>query len=277
MSAPVIDFHIHPPAGKDYKPWVLEWMKGAIGEDPRAYIQRLESPERFAAFLHESGVDYGVLLAEQSPVTTGVLTNDAVAAFCRGRDDLIAFGSVNPALVADPGAEAERCLRDLGCRGLKLYPTYQSFYANDRRVYPVYAVAEHYNAPVLVHTGSSVFKGSRLKYGEPLLLDDVAVDFPRLTIVMAHSGRGFWYDQAFFLARLHENVYMEVAGLPPRNLLKYFPELERNADKVIFGSDWPGMPNIAANIAAIRSLPLREETKEKILGGNAARILGLTR
>jgi predicted TIM-barrel fold metal-dependent hydrolase len=128
--------------------------------------------------------------------------------------------------------------------------------------------------PVMIHTGASVFKGARLKYGDPLWIDDVAVDFPDLTLIQAHSGRGFWYRRAFFLARLHQNVYMEIAGLPPQKLLDYFPELEKNADKIIFGSDWPGLRSIRANIAAIRSRPLSEETKARILGQNAARILG---
>ena len=83
------------------------------------------------------------------------------------------------------------------------------------------------------------------------------------------------YGRAYFLARLHANMYMEISGLPPQKLLDYFPELERVADKVIFGSDWPGMPHIGRNIEIIRSLPLKEETVEKILGGNAARILGI--
>jgi predicted TIM-barrel fold metal-dependent hydrolase len=68
---------------------------------------------------------------------------------------------------------------------------------------------------------------------------------------------------------------MEVSGLPPQNLLTYFPDLERNADKVIFGSDWPGMRLIKRNVEVIRELPLRADSKEKILGGTAARILGL--
>ncbi|OPY59775.1 MAG: Amidohydrolase [Pelotomaculum sp. PtaU1.Bin035] len=90
---------------------------------------------------------------------------------------------------------------------------------------------------------------------------------------MTHSGRGLWYNKAYFLSRLHKNLYMEVTGLPPQKLLDYFPELERNAGKVIFGSDWPAVAVIKANIEAIRGLPLKEETKEKILGGNAARLL----
>jgi predicted TIM-barrel fold metal-dependent hydrolase len=104
-------------------------------------------------------------------------------------------------------------------------------------VYPIYVVAQSLGIPVMVHTGSSVFLGARLKYGDPLPLDDVAVDLPNLKIVMAHSGRGFWYDGAFFLARMHENVYMEIAGLPPQRLLEYFPEFERKANKILFTSN----------------------------------------
>jgi predicted TIM-barrel fold metal-dependent hydrolase len=127
----------------------------------------------------------------------------------------------------------------------------------------------------LIHTGSSVFKGSRLKYGDPLHLDDVATDFPELNLVMAHSGRGFWYDRAFFLSRLHANIYMELSGLPPSKLLTYFPELARNTDKVIFGSDWPAVPRIKENMDAIRALALPPDGVENIMGGNAARLLKL--
>jgi predicted TIM-barrel fold metal-dependent hydrolase len=169
----------------------------------------------------------------------------------------------------------ERCVKELGCSGVKLYPPYHHFYPNDARMYPLYAKAQELGVPVMAHTGSSIFKGVKHKYADPMFWDDVAVDFPNLNIVMAHSGRGVWYDHAYFLAKIHANVYMEIAGLPPQNLLSYFPELERIPDKVIFGSDWPGMPHIKRNIEIIRGLPLNEATKEKILWGNAARLLHL--
>jgi hypothetical protein len=92
---------------------------------------------------------------------------------------------------------------------------------------------------------------------------------------MAHAGRGFWYDRAFFLSRLHPNVYLEVSGLPPAKLMTYFPELPRLTEKVLFGSDWPGMPRIRQNMEEIGRLPLPAEGVERILGGNAARLLGL--
>lgn len=270
----VIDFHMHAAPYQELHSWVIDWMKGEV-EDPEAFARAMLTPEGIERFLQESGVDYAVALAELSPITTGIMSNEGVAELCRGVDRLIPFCNVNPFLVADLAGELERYVTGMGFRGLKLYPTYQHFYANDSRLYPLYAKAQELGIPVMLHTGSSVFRGARLKYGDPLYLDDVAVDFPDLTLLMVHSGRGFWYDRAYFLAKLHANLYMEISGLPPQKLLEYFPELERVADKVIFGSDWPGMPHVKRNIEMIRSLPLKEETKAKILGGNAARILGL--
>ena len=165
--------------------------------------------------------------------------------------------------------------RDHGFRGLKLYPTYQHYYPGDAMIYPIYAKARELGIPVLLHIGSSVLAGSRLKYGDPIYLDDVAVDFPELILIQSHSGRPFWYDKAFALARIHENVYMEVAGLPPQRLLSYFPELERIAEKVIYGSDWPGVPTIKENIQTLKGLTMSEDSKRKILGANAARVLGI--
>ena len=126
------------------------------------------------------------------------------------------------------------------------------------------------------HTGTSVFPASRLKYGDPIYIDDVAVDFPDLVAIITHSGRPIWYETAYTLARLRPNVYMEIAGLPPKRLLTYFPDLERVSDKVLFGSDWPSVPTLKGNIDTIRSLPLSDHAKAQILGGNAARLLKLT-
>ena len=271
----VIDFHMHAGLYHELHPWVTEWISSEI-EDPDAYVREVLTSEGIARFLNENGVDYAVALAELSPITTGSFTNEGVIDLCQKSDRLIPFCNINPFLLADLAAALERYVTEMGFRGLKLYPTYQHFYANDNRLYPLYSKAQELGIPVMVHTGSSIFRGARLKYGDPLYMDDVAVDFPDLTLLMVHSGRGFWYDRAFFLAKLHANVYMEVSGLPPHRLLDYFPELERVADKVVFGSDWPGMPHVGRNIEAIRELPLSEETKDKILGGNASRILGMS-
>ena len=274
---PVIDFHFHISHCEQIHPWVIEWAQSTFGEgDVEDYIREIMTPDGVQHFLDECGVDYAVALAELSPITTGIITNEIVSEFCQGIERLIPFCNVNPALVARLDEALERYVTEMGFRGVKLYPVYQHFYPNDRRIYPLYAKAQELDIPVMMHTGSSIFREARLKYSDPLYLDDVAVDFPDLTLIMAHSGRGFWYDRTFFLSRLHKNVYMEIAGLPPQKLLTYFPDLEKNADKVVFGSDWPGMPHIKRNIEMIRELPLAESAKEKILGCNAAQILGLT-
>jgi len=276
LSVPVIDFHIHPIYYEKYCPSAEEFIKkNQHVEDWPAFINKYGDPAEFVRYLVDNGVDYGIVLAELSPITTGICPNEYVYEFCRGQDRLIPFASVNPYMINDAGREVERLVKEMGFRGLKLYPTYNYFYPNEPLVYPIYAKAEELGIPVMLHTGSSVFKGARLKYGDPLFFDDVAIDFPGLNLLMTHSGRGLWYNKAYFLSRLHKNLYMEVTGLPPQKLLEYFPELERNADKVIFGSDWPAVTSIKSNIEAIRALPLKEETKEKILGGNAARLLKL--
>jgi uncharacterized protein len=275
---PVIDFHVHIGDPQEMKPWVVTYFQnfgkgsgaeGVIGKDGRM------DPDFLVELLKRNGVDYAVILAELSPITTGTTSNEYVSEFCRGRRELIPFANLNPFLSTRLGDELARCVWDLGMKGMKLYPTYQQFYPNDRMLYPLYAKAQELKIPVMVHTGSSLFQGSRLKYGHPVLLDDVAVDFPELTLIEVHSGRGFWYEEAFFLAKLHLRVFMEISGLPPQSLLKYFPDLEKNADKIIFGSDWPGIPGIAKNIDAIQRLPLKDDTKNKILGQNAEKILKL--
>lgn len=271
-----VDFHVHLATyDGSLHPWVVDWMRLSHPVDYEGYVARYSDPGAFEALLEEEGVDYACLLAELNPVTTGVCSNDQVREFCRGRKRLIPFCDLNPYLHTDLGGELRRKVEKEGFRGIKLYPSYQHYYLNEPRMYPLYQVAQEFGIPVLIHTGSSVFKGTRLKYANPLHLDDVAVDFPELSLVMAHSGRGFWYDRAFFLSKLHKNVYMELSGLPPAKLLTYFPELARNTDKTIFGSDWPGMPRIRHNMDAIAELPLPPEGVDAILGGNAARILKL--
>ena len=274
MARPkVIDFHVHIGQKKDWHPWVHELMKRA---DPEQFerLEEMMTPKNLERFLRRQGVDKAVILADNSPITTGVVTNKFVAKFCQGHSYFIPFCSIHP-FEDDIVKDTRRCISELGFKGVKMYPTYQHFYPNDERFYPLYETVQELEVPIMFHTGSSVFKGSRIKYGEPKLLDDVAVDFPDLKIVMAHSGRGAWYDQATLLATLHENVFMEVSGLPPQNLLKYFPSLEKVAHKVIFGSDWPTISDIKGNIETIRGLGLGKRTIEGILGENARRVLGL--
>ncbi|MDW7708893.1 MAG: amidohydrolase family protein [Deferrisomatales bacterium] len=268
----IIDFHVHLAAREHLVPASASFCDSFWGA--RGDWDTLLTPEGFDAYLEQEGVDWAVGLPEISPLVTGVTTNEYVWERFRGSRRLVLFANLNPWLTPRLDREIER-LAGLGFRGVKLYPTYQHFYPNEPRLYPLYGACQALGLPVMAHTGSSIFPGAKLKYGDPLHLDDVAADFPDLSLLLVHGGRGFWYERAEFLAQLHPNVYLEVSGLPPRNLPAYFPSLERLHRKVVFGSDWPGNPGIRHNVEAIAALPLSDQAKAAILGGNAARILKL--
>jgi len=270
----VMDFHFHVAKYHMWKPWVHEYMRNVnpkIYEDFDAFM----APKNILKLLDNEGIDYAVLLAEIAPLTTGTVENEFIVDFCRLSERLIPFASINPVTDSNPSVTLTKLVKDYEMKGLKLLPPYQHFYPNDTTIYKLYEKAQELEIPVVFHTGTSVFQKTRLKYANPLYLDDVAVDFPDLTIVQAHGGRGLWYDIAFFLAKRHKNVYIDISGLPPQNLLKYFPDLEEIDEKVIFGSDWPGIPSIRENIEVVQKLPLKEKSRRKILGENAKKILKL--
>jgi hypothetical protein len=126
----------------------------------------------------------------------------------------------------------------------------------------------------MVHTGTSIFPEARNKYGDPMALDDVAVDFPGLKIIMAHGGRPLWMETCFFLMRRHANLHMDISGIPPRFLLRYFPRIEEIANKTLFGTDWPspGVESPRRNLDAFRALNLAPEAQHAILEGTAETI-----
>ncbi len=270
----VIDFHTHYVRKELLNPTWLNYLESINPEFFSRIDDYSSNPELFSAYLKSQGVRYAVVLPECAPATSGYVPTEEVIEFCRNQEMLIPFTSLNPNVHYDINERLEEYVKVGGVKGIKLHPSYQFFYPNEARLYPLYQKAQELGLPIIFHIGSSIFKGTRLKYCDPIYLDDVAVDFPNLKIIMAHSGRGFWYGECFSLSRIHKNVYMDITGLPPQNLLNYFPELEKNAEKIIFGSDWPTMPtSIKKNIEAIKSLPLKEKTIESILFRNATRIL----
>lgn len=270
----VIDFHTHYIRKEMLNPTWLNFLEAINPDFYEKADDYSNKPDLFVSYLKSQGVKYAVVLPECAPATSGFVPTEDVINFCKGQEILIPFTSINPNFHPDPAERLESYIKENGIRGLKLHPSYQFFYPNESRLYPLYQKAQELRIPIIFHIGSSIFKGTRLKYCDPIYLDDVAVDFPDLKIIMAHSGRGFWYNDCFALSRLHKNLYMDITGLPPQNLLSYFPELEKNEEKVIFGSDWPTMPGgIRKNVEAIKSLPLKDKTIEAILFKNAYRIL----
>jgi predicted TIM-barrel fold metal-dependent hydrolase len=277
---PVIDIHTHIQPLDLFKPEALELMKRG-----RRDFEQLEwfsnDPAAFLRFLDDAGVERAGLINYVSPDVIGFPpeVNDWVARYSSAAPErLIAFGSVHPRYVADAGAEVDRLVK-IGIRGLKVHPPHQLFAPNAYRngLGPLAAVYERAQAnglPVMVHTGTSIFPGARNVHAQPMLADDLGVDFPDLVVILAHGGRPLWMEEAFFLVRRHQNMYLDISGIPPQKLLEYFPRLEEIADKVLFGTDWPGpgVPDVRGNIEKFLGLPLSEVARRKILYDNAARL-----
>jgi predicted TIM-barrel fold metal-dependent hydrolase len=148
------------------------------------------------------------------------------------------------------------------------------FRTDDAALYPAYGVLVERQVPLVVHCGTSSFPGSTNAYADPVHLDAVLRDFPGLQVVLAHGGRGWWYDAAAFLAVSRENVWIELSGLPPKRLPEYYSrfDLGRLSRKWIYGTDWPGVPGQAANARAVAALGLPEDVVPLVLGGNALRV-----
>ncbi len=207
--------------------------------------------------------------------------NEEVARIAAENSDiLIPFASIDPAKGKLGAREARRLMRDFGIKGFKFHPTQMGFYPNDRSAYGLYEAIAGEGGIALFHTGQTGVgsgmrggNGMRLKYSNPLYLDDVAVDFPDMTIIMAHPSFP-WQDEALAVAQHKPNVYIDLSGWSP----KYFPEnLIRYANsllkhKMLFGSDWP-MIAPEKWLDAFDKAAFKEEVRPLILKENAMRIL----
>ncbi len=277
---PVIDIHIHIQPLHMFKRHALELIKR--GRRDYADVERYSAdPRAFLAFLDQLGIERAGLINYVSPEIIGFTpeVNDWCAKYCSSAPDrLIAFGSVHPNYVADAGAEVDRIAK-IGIRGLKVHPSHQMISPNAYRdgygpLAAVYERAQANGLPVMIHTGTSIFPGARNIHAQPMLADDVCIDFPDLVVILAHGGRPLWMNEAFFLVRRHKNMHMDISGIPPQKLLEYFPRIEDIADKVLWGTDWPGpgVPEIKGNLEKFMALPIAAEAKRKILYDNAARM-----
>lgn len=278
----VTDAHIHVQPWWELKSAVLEVM--TRGRSDTEELQRImKSPGDLLKRLDADGVARAVLVNYPSPDLMGFshAVNEYVARYCEAAPErLIPMGGVHPRFCDDPGGEVRRAA-DMGVRALKIHPPHMAFEPNAylhglEGLRAVYEEAQRLRLPIMIHTGTSIFPGARSRAGEPMAVDDVAVDFPELKIVLAHGGRPLWMDQAFFLVRRFPQVYMDISSIPPKALLRYFPRLAEVADKVLYGSDWPspGVRSMAANVAAFRSLDLPTEVQAKILDTNARKVFG---
>ncbi len=275
-----IDVHTHAEVGRTGEDGLRpEWREAAaryFKEDARPTV------EDVAAHYRERNMA-AVVFTVDAITQTGraAVRNDEILEVARANADvLIPFGSVDP---HRPDAVDEvRRLIGLGVRGFKFHPNIQAFFPNDEAFYPVYEAIQAARVPALFHTGHSGIGtglpgggGVRLKYSNPLHVDDVAVDFPDLPIVLAHPSFP-WQDEAISVALHKRQVYIDLSGWSP----KYFPpQLVRYAntqlrDRVLFGSDYP-MITPDRWLADFEQADFKDEVRPLILKDNAARLLGL--
>jgi uncharacterized protein len=276
----LVDVHLHAARLPTLKPAWQQWAhdfgdQEAINGiyDPGGTVV----PARFDAYLASEGVDIALVLAEYSPKVTGIQPiEDLLPLTAANRDRIKAVANINPHYHYPVDEELARQL-GFGAVALKIHPVHAGVAANDRSLYPAYEMCQAAGIPVVVHCGTSTFPGASNSFADPVLLDDVLRDFRRLDVVLAHGGRGWWYDAAAFMALSNERVWIELSGLPPSRLREYYARHNwaRLTRRMIFGTDWPGVPGIAQNARAVAALCPDETTAALVLAGNACRVYNL--
>ncbi len=280
----VFDVHLHIQPWEMVSPEVLALIDDASHAGAK---EILASPDNVVRFLDENDIERACCINYVSPDVMGFTrsVNDWIANFTsEHRDRLLPVGSVNPLHEMNVRDEIRRVL-DLGIRLIKIHPPHQLFAPNAYKRGDLWQLAEIYReceargVPVMFHTGTSIFPKARNVFADPMPIDDVAIDFPALPIILAHAGRPMYGETAFFLARRHANVYLDLSGIPPKSLLHYIPRLASVAEKALWGTDWPspGVVSPKRNVEEFRALGLGEEIEQKILLENAERLFGYWR
>jgi predicted TIM-barrel fold metal-dependent hydrolase len=281
-NMPLVDAHVHVPVLASLAP---SWIRWAQDFGPAGILEDLwdsdgvPRPGRLDALFEEQGVDHALLFCEYSPKATGYQRfEDLLPVVEQNPVRFRPVANVNPHLHFPIAAEVRRQL-DLGAAALKLHPVHGGFRCDDRMLYPAYQVLAERGVPLIVHCGTSTFPGSMNELADPQYLLPVVRDFPTVDVVLAHGGRGWWYDSAAFMALANRNVWIELSGLPPKRLPDYYKryDLGRLAKRWIFGTDWPGVPSTSQNARDVVGLGLDEATAAAVLGGNALAVYaGLT-
>jgi predicted TIM-barrel fold metal-dependent hydrolase len=276
-----IDIHTHAEIGRGGEDGLRpEWREAAkryFGEDAEPTVDDV------ATYYRERKLAAVVFTVDAETVTgrPSVPNEEIAAGAAANADVLIPFASVDPHR-PNAAEEVRRLVREHEVRGFKFHPNIQAFFPNDRAFYPVYEAIAEAGVPALFHTGHSGIGtglpgggGIRLKYSNPMYVDDVAVDFPTLKIVLAHPSFP-WQDEAISVALHKQQVYIDLSGWSP----KYFPpQLVRYAntqlrDRVLFGSDFP-MITPDRWLADFAQADFKDEVRPLILKENAIRLLEL--
>lgn len=279
-----IDMHVHVEISESGHTSLPDELLSASAAYFATSGPRMASVDAIAGHYRERNMAAVVFTVDAEHATgRPPIANEEVAqAAARHPDVLIPFASVDPWRGKAAVAAIRRLVTEHGVRGFKFHPSLQGFDPSDRMAYPLYEVIEELQVPAVFHTGQTGIgagvpggAGIRLKYSNPILLDDVSADFPHLTIVLAHPSFP-WQEEALAVATHKPSVYIDLSGWSP----KYFPPLlVRYANsllktKVLFGSDYP-LLTPDRWLADFAALEIKPEVRPLILKHNAARLLGL--
>jgi len=247
------------------------------------YLPQHQTVPEMAEMYRKLKMAFVVFTVDGEKGASRKITNEEIAELAHKNADVaIPFASINPHRGPEGVREARRLIKDFGVKGFKFHPSVQDFMPNDHMVYPLYEAIAEAKLPALFHTGQTGVGagtpgggGIRLKYSNPMLLDDVAADFPDMPIVLAHPSFP-WQEEALSVATHKPQVYIDLSGWSP----KYFPPILVQyantllKEKILFGSDYPVMAP-ERWMADFDKLPIKPEVRPLILKGNAARLLKL--
>ncbi|GAQ53990.1 amidohydrolase [Streptomyces acidiscabies] len=278
-----IDVHTHAEVSSKGNVSLADDLHDASAAYFKVEGKRKPTLEETAAYYRERNMAAVIFTVDSESATgTAPVPNEEVAeAAAANADVLIPFASIDPFRGKAGVKQARRLIEEYGVKGFKFHPSIQGFFPNDRAVaYELYEVIEGYGCIALFHTGQTGIGagvpgggGIRLKYSNPLHVDDVSADFPDLKIILAHPSFP-WQDEALAVATHKPGVHIDLSGWSP----KYFPPgLVQYAntllkDKVLFGSDFPVLTPDRW-LADFAKLPIKDEVRPKILKENAARLL----
>lgn len=286
----MIDIHTHLWNWKDTPAYIEEYLtsRGYFGDKDGATFF---STKALLNAMDEAQIETSVVHPLRSESVQWIVSNEFIADVVKEAPDrLIGFAGVTP-YSTDAVPELKHAIEDLGLRGLKLHPPMQMFNPGDALNFPVYEQMQSYGLPILFHTGSGPTQMSD-RYSNPHLLDEVAVHFPNLKIMMAHAGR-FWYQETLTMMRRHPNIYVDISATVGKAtgyglllfLLVAMKEVVGNVDRVLFASDYPWyQPKQMLDLLkgaqeASKALPeplhITDEDIRKITDTNARKVLNL--
>jgi predicted TIM-barrel fold metal-dependent hydrolase len=279
-----IDVHTHVEADDAHHCSLDQELLDASSKYFKPGVNRTPTVDDLAAYYRERKMA-AVVFTVDARTALGhppVSSEEIAARAAEHADVLIPFGSVDPHNVPEAVARIEILARDYGVRGMKFHPSLQDFEPNDRQYYPIYETCAEHGLVALFHTGQTGIgaglpggRGIKLRYSDPMLLDDIAADFPTLTMIFAHPSVP-WVDSSISIATHKANVYIDLSGWSP----KYFPpQLVRNINsllkhKALFGSDFPVLTPDRW-IKDFAELGIKDEVVPLIMKENAIGVLGL--